>query len=184
MYHKGSMLFGICILSVIPQVSFANSNMYTLTESSQGISELFENQSSNAMSGQDELKTFKLKEITTHEGNVEYRFIPVVVSKPSHKWIEAEGVYSIDSSDTQKNCSELDSFGATWRAPTATEIQAALSYDTDLRAIIEKLPGDDIIKGYVDMGEWYYIRSNHTGGAIDKNMGDGDPRPTICYLDM
>ncbi|HIF9129860.1 TPA: hypothetical protein ACX6PG_002193 [Photobacterium damselae] len=184
MYHKGSMLFGIYILSVIPQVSFANSNMYTLTESSQGISELFENQSSNAMSGQDELKTFKLKEITTHEGNVEYQFIPVVVSKPSHKWIEAEGVYSIDSSDTQKNCSELDSFGSTWRAPTATEIQAALSYDTDLRAIIEKLPGDDIIKGYADMGEWYYIRSNHTGGAIDKNMGDGDPRPTICYLDM
>ncbi|HIF9084771.1 TPA: hypothetical protein ACX6S1_001854 [Photobacterium damselae] len=184
MRHKQTILLSVFALSIMPQMCFASSNIYTLTESSQGISDLFESQGDKPINGQDELKSFELKEIITHEGNTEYRFIPIEVKKPTYKWVEAEGSYSLNSNDAMNVCSELNIFGAKWRLPTAAEIQTALAYDNDLKSLVETLPGDDIVKGYLDVGEWYYIRSNHTGGAIDKNMGDGQSRPTICYLDI
>ncbi|MGR5333591.1 hypothetical protein [Photobacterium damselae] len=184
MYHKRTLLLSICILSTIPQISFANKNIYTLTESSQGISDLFESQGDKPIEGQDKLKSFELKNIITNEGNTEYRFIPIKIQKPMYQWVEAEGSYSLNSADAKKVCLELNKFGAEWRLPTADEMKSAFSYDNDLKAMLEALPGDDIVKGYLDVGEWYYIRSNHTGGAIDKNMGDGQSRPTVCHLNV
>ncbi|MFA1562665.1 hypothetical protein [Aliivibrio fischeri] len=174
---KKSLIIKHCmLLAFFSHATFAST--YIMTNSSQGTSHLFEKISSPI---EGNASSFQLDKNINPRGDIEYKFTESKQLDSTYNWVIADGILSSTPNEVYTSCDNLTYLGFEWKAPTTQEIKDGLS-NNFLVSILEALSGDDLVKGFSKDGEWYYIRSRHEGGAINKVISEKTPYPTICML--
>ncbi|TNZ83723.1 hypothetical protein CGK40_25405 [Vibrio parahaemolyticus] len=169
---KNITLFALCMS--ISNIALAEGDLYTLTNSNQNTSFLFE----KSINENDELQKYELVQVSTPKG-IEYQFnIVDESSKPTIGNWSMLRIISKNSEQASQICSLSKLDNAIWRSPSNTEVEGAMdNLDTDFINAMLSTGKDYGINGYTSDGAFYWANTPQSGGVVSGMSGEYE---TLC----